>query len=159
MVLLGFLAACGDAGQSPAEPPEPAPRVKAKAPAAPVAERSPANPPADASLEGSGQAAAKVAQDYYSLIEKGDLPAALRLREPGRRAPTLERFRANFAKHAEHRSTIGRPSEPVTAGEWVYVEVPVQTYGSFKDGKPFSSAGTITLRRRASGGEWRLYGR
>ena len=29
----------------------------------------------------------------------------------------------------------------------LYVEVPVQTYGKLQDGTPFSSAGTVTMRR------------
>ena len=45
------------------------------------------------------------------------------------------------------------------------VEVPVQLYGRMKDGKPFGSAGTITLRRAndvpgatAAQRRWRIYG-
>jgi hypothetical protein len=45
------------------------------------------------------------------------------------------------------------------AGEWLYVEVPVQRYGKFRDGKTFANAGTVTLRRRKSGGEWRIFTR
>jgi hypothetical protein len=106
---------------------------------------------------GRQAAAAQVAQDYYALISSRQYARAFRLREAGKRGPTPEQFAASFASYGEYRANVGPPSEPVAAGEWVYVEVPVQTYGSFKDGKPFSSAGTVTLRRRAAGGEWRIY--
>jgi hypothetical protein len=66
-------------------------------------------------------------------------------------------FAAAFERYASHRATVGAPSRPVEAGGWFYVEVPVQTYGTMRDGTPFGSAGIVTLRRRQGGGDWRIY--
>ena len=100
--------------------------------------------------------AAQLLKTYYGLIEAGDYAAAYRLREPSANV-TPGMFAGNFARYAEHRATIGTPSEPVAAEGWLYVEVPVQTYGQMKNGAPFGSAGTVTLRRREKGGEWRIF--
>lgn len=153
-----LLSACGE------EAPEPPPQTKraieapasdaAAAPAdrqaEPVAARPTSAPAAD------GQDAAQILEAYYALIEAGDYVEAYRLREPQPNV-TPSMFAGNFARYAAHQATIGRPSEPVQAGDWLYVEVPVQTYGQLKNGLPFGSAGTVTLRRKASGGAWRVY--
>ncbi len=74
---------------------------------------------------------------------------------------TLDRFAASFDRFSEYHANIGAPSEPQGAAGSLYVEVPVQLYGRLKDGRPFSNAGTVTLRRsnNVPGGstEWRIY--
>ena len=105
--------------------------------------------------------AADVARRYYQLIDAGDLAEAYALRESGERDASAEEFIASFAEFAEYRATVGDPSPIVEADGSSFVEVPVQIYGRKQDGKPFASAGTITLRRRLQGSaeeqEWRIY--
>jgi hypothetical protein len=98
-----------------------------------------------------------VLERHYALIEARQYKAARELRESSKRAPSAEAFAANFERYAEHHATVGAPSKVAEAGEWLYVEVPVQRYGKFKNGKTFVNAGTVTLRRRKSGGEWRIF--
>ena len=95
----------------------------------------------------SAQGAADVLQTYYALIEEGDYESAWRLRAPGASGTNLAEFAAGFDRYAEHHALIGAPSEISGAAGSLYVEVPVQTYGKLKDGTPFSSAGTVTMRR------------
>jgi hypothetical protein len=59
-------------------------------------------------------------------------------------------FAAHFAAYSHYKVTVGQPSEPVSGGGWSFVEVPIQIFGAMKTGKPFGSAGSVTLRR-ASG--------
>ena len=68
---------------------------------------------------------------------------ALRPRDQGGAA----RLTANFDAYRSYRADVGAPSRPVEAGGWQYVEVPVMITGAFKGGKPFASAGSVTLRR------------
>ena len=148
-----LLSACGE---DRAAPPDPKPKSPDPAPAPVVQPRTVVEERPTSPAAAEGQDAAQVLQSYYALIEAGQYAEAYALREP-REGVTPERFAANFARYAEHHATIGAPSEPVEAGGWLYVEVPVQTYGMMKSGRAFGSGGTVTLRRRASGGEWRLY--
>ena len=92
---------------------------------------------------------------YYDLLEQRRYADAYALREESN--SDISAFRAHFERFATQKVTVGTPSEPVAGDGWLYVEVPVQTYGTMKDGTPFGSAGTVTLRRRQSGGEWRIY--
>ena len=85
-------------------------------------------------------------QTYYALIEDGKYQEAWRLRTPGE-GETAAEFATGFARYAEYHALVGTPSEISGAAGSLYVEVPVQIYGRLKDGKPFSSAGTVTLRR------------
>jgi hypothetical protein len=108
----------------------------------------------------SAQGAANVLQTYYALIEAGKYAEAFRLREPSQ-GLSADRFAASFEDYAEYHARIGTPSRPHGAAGSLYVEVPVQLYGRLKDGRPFSNAGTVTLRRsnNVPGGskEWRIY--
>ena len=77
----------------------------------------------------------------------------------------FERFRANFAAYERYRATVGTPGEPVSAGGWIYVEVPVMITGRMRGGKPFGSGGSVSLRRAAPDNEeagprergWHIY--
>jgi hypothetical protein len=94
----------------------------------------------------SAQGAANVVQTYYALIEEGRYEQARQLRWD-RDTLSEARFEAQFAPYSDYHATIGAPSEIQGAAGSSYVEVPVQLYGRRKDGKPFGTAGTITLRR------------
>ena len=150
MIFALLLAACSD--QAAPVPPEP---QLQKQPSA-------ASPPAAAASDtGSGEAtaeardAAEVLRRYYALIGERRYPDAHKLREPG--DGDADAFAAYFERFATHGATVGTASAPVEAGGWHYVEVPVHTYGTTKDGVPFGSAGIVTLRRRVPGGEWRIF--
>ena len=99
--------------------------------------------------------AAEVLRRYYASISERRYSEAHKLRETG--GADAAAFAAYFERFGSLRVTVGTPSEPVEAGGWLYVEVPVHTYGTMKDGKPLGSAGTVTLRRREPGGEWRIF--
>ena len=103
--------------------------------------------------------AADMLRDYYRLIEEGRHDEAWLLRETGPRGPDASAFVADMRRYRDYRATIGTPSRTAAAGEWIYVEVPVHIYGTMIDGKAFSSAGTVTLRRavRDDGRGWRIY--
>ena len=148
------LAGCGEAErQAPAGPERTArPPVEVAPQPAPEPAKQAAEPSPQA-----GDGAADVLKRYYALIGERRYEEARALRETGSRAPTGDQFAANFDKYAEHRATIGTPSLVAEAGDWLYVEVPVQTYGKLKTGAAFGSAGTVTLRRRKSGGQWRIH--
>lgn len=168
------LAACSGENDMPAanrqaelaEPPPvtaPVPAGPAGAGEASPSALAPLNPPAPGEPGGlpddrtpvseapftpeSAQGAANVLQTYYALIEQGEYDKAFALREPGAGAASMEEFAASFGQYAEYHAHIGAPSDISGAAGSLYVEVPVQTYGRLKGGKPFSSAGTVTLRR------------
>lgn len=86
---------------------------------------------------------------YYRLIEGGKYADAYRLRSyrPASGRGSLADFRTSFERYGQYRATVGPASEPEGAAGSLYVEVPVQTYGRLKNGKPFSSVGTVTLKR------------
>ncbi|HEV2746749.1 MAG TPA: hypothetical protein VGW34_05570 [Allosphingosinicella sp.] len=163
------LAACSGA-ERPAQPVETEARA-AMAAADPPAAGQQASPrerprPAAEAPHGltSSQAAADILKNYYSLIAQQRYEDAWRLREPGARAPTASQLAAGFADYAEYHANVGAPSEVARAAGSLYVEVPVQTYGRKRDGSPFSSAGTVTMRRPdgdpgAAGAQrrWRIY--
>jgi hypothetical protein len=145
-----LLAACSEEEPSePAAPADPKPRPEAPALPAPEVPTTPTS-----TLEATGAAA--VLRSYYDHIGSRRFSEAHALREP-RRGDEVRAFAAHFGRFASHKATVGAPSEPVGSGEWVYVELPVQTYGTLADGTPFGSAGTITVRRAKQGGPWRIY--
>jgi hypothetical protein len=149
MILL--LAGCSD--EPAAEAPEEESRLQVPAPRSAPAAAEPAEPtePAPEATD-----AAEVLRLYYDHVQNRRYRQAHALRE-ARTGDDVEAFAAHFDRFASHKATLGKPSDPVAAGEWLYVELPVQVYGTLKDGKPFGSAGTITLRRAKQGGPWRIY--
>ena len=156
-IALLVLAACsGESGEPPAK------RELASAipePAMPAAAPRPAPAVAEPASGGDGaEAAAETLRTYYRLIEAGRYEAAWQLRERPAKRGDASAFARAFADYAQYRATIGAPSPAAEAGGALYVEVPVQTYGVTRQGKPFSSAGTVTLRRTNEQGEWRIYG-
>lgn len=146
-----------------AAPQPPAPQVEVE----PVP-AEPASLPEAPFTEESAQGAANVAQTYYALLEAGKYEEAWHLRWESDSAPAAaeERFVAGFAAYREYHATIGAPSNVAGAAGSLYVDVPVQVYGQTKDGKPFGTAGTVTLRRvndvpgsTAAQRRWRIYTR
>jgi hypothetical protein len=152
MLLSLLLAGCGGS-EAPPPKQQPEPEQASPAPSPPAPAEAAERPD---SRNGGGGDAAKVARRYYSLIQSRNYAEAYALREPAENAPTLQAFAANFERHADYRVTVGTPSRSVESGGWIYVEVPVQSYGRFKDGSPLASAGILTLRKR-EGGQWRIF--
>jgi hypothetical protein len=114
----------------------------------------------------SGRGAGEVLRRYFALIEAGRYSEAWALRWKGRgdSAESARAFAASFGEYAEYHANVGAPGEAQSAAGSAYVDVPVQIYGRMKDGKPFSTAGTVTLRRLeavpGAGAEakgWRIY--
>ena len=99
---------------------------------------------------------------YYRHIEAGRYADAWMMR--GGAPEGREAFARNFAAYQSYHVTVGQPSEPVTAGGWSFVEVPVMITGTLKGGKGFGSAGSISLRRASGATEataaqknWHIY--
>lgn len=166
LVPLILLSAC-QAAETSSSPPaneiaEPAP-VEQPAPAfaPPASEAAP--DVATPAGESSAEAAAAVAKAYYAAIEAGRYADAWAMRWEG---GDESEFVESFARYAEYHATVGAPGQMQGAAGSSYVEVPVQTYGRLKSGEPFSSAGTVTLRRvndvpgsTAAQRRWRIYSR
>ena len=100
-------------------------------------------------------AAADALRLYYERIGRRDWRGAFAMREP---APglTLERFAASFERYEDYRATVGIPSLPARQDGAVWVQIPVQLYGRMRSGRPFGSAGAITLKREAGAEAWRI---
>ncbi|MEA3065849.1 MAG: hypothetical protein QOJ27_2301 [Sphingomonadales bacterium] len=150
---LFLVAACGRESESPkvvkhgneaARPPMP----ELDPPAATARDR-----------EDSGDAATTLRR-YYARIEAGDYDAAWAMRSGETGDAARRRFADNFRAYASYHADVGTPSEPVSANGFSYVEVPVMIRGTFRGGKAFASAGSVTIRRATSGeGDrgWRIY--
>jgi hypothetical protein len=151
-----LLAACG--GNEPDQNPQQA-RQREKAAQPPMPELEPPVETAQ-DREDSGDAAATL-RLYYARIKAGDYGAAWEMRSGEAGGEAERRFADNFRAYETYDADVGTPSEPVQAGGWTYVEVPVMIRGTFRGGKPFSSAGSVTVRKAISGpeagGGWRIY--
>lgn len=167
LLLSLILSSCGETEQSRSDTP-----ARAAVPTRPSTSTAPARaseprevpneaPPASGgSASDSAGGAATTLESYYALIEAGRYRDAWLLRETGPTAPDATAFARNFERYRQHNAKVGAPSEPVAAGGFLYVEVPVHTYGWMKDGRSFSSAGTVTLRRARAGSsaqQWRIH--
>jgi hypothetical protein len=153
LLLLLCLAGCGEA-KPEASPPQSKPRVEALAAPAPAV--------APKAAEEAGEDARDMLRHYYGHIEAGRYAQAWAMR--GGKREGAEAFARNFAAYQTYRVTVGEPSQPVTAGGWSFVEVPVMITGTLKGGKGFGSAGSISLRRAAGAPgataaqkEWHIY--
>jgi hypothetical protein len=152
LLLLLPLAACGREPEVPAESQN---RIEAAQPPMPELEPPVAT---EEDREASGDAASAL-KLYYARIEAGDYDSAWAMRSGESGDSARRRFADNFRAYQSYHADVGMPSEPVAAGGFSYVEVPVMIRGAFRGGKPFASAGSVTLRRAASGGErgWHIY--
>jgi hypothetical protein len=144
-------AACSKQAALPANEAEPAANATT-----PVENEAPLNPPAPGEPGGlpddrtpisegaidpkSGQGAGQVLQSYFALSESGRFAEANKLWSVG-----VERL--DLTGYREVHANIGAPGKVEGGAGSLYVEVPVQLYGRLKDGKEFSSRGTMTLRR------------
>lgn len=99
--------------------------------------------------ETSAQGAANVLQTYFALVEQGRYGDAWRLWSDGGRSSgkSADAFAAQFGEYREYHANIGAPGRIEGAAGSLYIDVPVQVYGRRADGKPFSMAGSATLRR------------
>jgi len=149
-----LLAACSSERETPEQTEQ---RQKVEQPPMPELE-PPAETPQD--REDSGDAAATL-RLYYARIQAGDYEAAWAMRSGEAGDDARRRFADNFRAYESYQADVGTPSEPVQAQGWAYVEVPVMIRGTFRGGKPFSSAGSVTVRRATSGPNsgdgWRIY--
>jgi hypothetical protein len=155
--LLVFLLALSACGSEPDSAPQPERRERAARPPMPELEPPKAT---EQDREESGDAAAAL-KLYYARIGSGDYDSAWALRSGEAGDEARRRFADNFRAYASYQADVGTPSEPVEAQGWAYVEVPVMIRGTFKGGKPFTSAGSVSMRKAVSGpraGEgWRIY--
>lgn len=149
-----LLAACGSERETPEQSRQ---RQKIEQPPMPELD-PPAETPEDREASGN---AAEALRKYYARIQAGDYDSAWAMRSGEAGDEARRRFAANFAAYESYEADVGTPSEPVEAQGWAYVEVPVMIRGTFRGGKPFSSAGSVTVRKAVSGPEagqgWRLY--
>jgi hypothetical protein len=149
-----FVAACGGERETPKQE-----RQREQAGRAPMPELEPPKETAEERRE-SGDAATML-RLYYARIEAGDYDSAWAMRSGDDGEAARRRFADNFKAYASYRADVGTPSEPVQAQGWSYVEVPVMISGTFRGGKPFASAGSVTVRKADSGPEagegWRIY--
>jgi predicted small lipoprotein YifL len=139
LLLLLALAACGRDAPPAQEQPE-------KRQVAPSAQPDPApaaNPGGKAHDLGEGAAA--TLRRYYDHIESARYADAWAMR--GGDPAGAAAFARNFAAYDRYKVTLGPPTEPVRAGGWAYVEVPIQIFGRVRGGDPFGSAGSVTMRR------------
>jgi len=154
VALVLLLAACGGDSETPRQNQQ---REQAAGPPMPELE-----PPVETAQdrEDSGDAAATL-KLYYARIEAGRYDSAWAMRSGEAGGEAQRRFADNFKAYATYQADVGTPSEPVQAQGWAYVEVPVMIRGTFRGGKPFSSAGSVTVRKATSGpeagGGWRIY--
>ncbi|HEY0129945.1 MAG TPA: hypothetical protein VGB57_00975 [Allosphingosinicella sp.] len=154
LVPLLLLAACG---QDPETPEQAEQRERGARPPMPELE-----PPVETAQdrEDKGDAAATL-KLYYARIGSGDYDSAWAMRSGEAGGEAQRRFADNFRAYESYQADVGTPSEPVEAQGWAYVEVPVMIRGAFRGGKPFTSAGSVTMRRATSGTEagrgWRIY--
>jgi hypothetical protein len=161
-----LLLLCGCGGESDAPAPPPAKRTKvASAPQATTPQPAPLSRAEEAEIEESGDAAAALRR-YYERIGDRDYDAAWSMRSPGGDEAARQRFADNFKAYETYRATVGVPSRPVEAEGWLFVEVPVMIYGTFRGGKGFGTSGSVTLRRAADGRtatpaerRWHIYAR
>jgi hypothetical protein len=81
---------------------------------------------------------------------------ALRWKGRGDTQDSARAFAASFGRYAAFHATLGppRPMQAISGSD--YVDIPVQLEGRTKEGKPFITAGTMTVRR-AHGGPWLVY--
>jgi hypothetical protein len=153
LLLLPLLAGCGGDSDAPRQPDN---LTRAAQP--PMPELEPPAPTAQ-DREDSGDAAATL-KTYYARIEAGDYDAAWAMRSGDRDEAARRRFADNFRAYSSYHADVGTPSEPVPSNGFAYVEVPVMISGTFRGGKSFASAGSVTIRRATSGdGDrgWHIY--
>jgi hypothetical protein len=153
LICLLLLAACGRDSDAPHQPDN-----LSRAAQPPMPELEPPAPTAQ-DRQDSGDAATTLKR-YYARIEAGDYDSAWDLRSGERNEAARRRFADNFRAYLSYHADVGTPSEPVAANGFAYVEVPVMIRGTFRGGRSFASAGSVTVRRATTGEgdrSWRIY--
>lgn len=114
----------------------------------------------------SAQGAGQVLQSYVALLEQRRFAEAQRLWSDGGRSSDLSEagFAEAYGKYAELHAEIGAPGPMEGAAGSAYVDIPLRFYGRLRDGRPFNSVGTATLRRvndvpgsTEEQRQWRIY--
>jgi len=123
--------ACVPPGRAPVEPPAPGTPGGLPDDRTPLDER-----PAAA---GGGQAAARVVETYFALVESGRSAEAAKLRRDGQVYDVRPFARLN--------AQIGGPRRVEGAAGSLYVDVPVVLYGRYATGGEYHASGKATLRR------------
>ncbi|MBA3895609.1 MAG: hypothetical protein H0X36_00400 [Sphingomonadaceae bacterium] len=98
----------------------------------------------------SAQGAAQVVERYGWLLEAGDFAKARSLWSDGGLASGLSEaaFAQSWGKYAQVHAMVGAPGRIEGAAGSLHVEVPLQLYGTLKDGgRRFNLIGLVTLRR------------
>lgn len=136
---------CVPPGRAPVEPPEPGTPGGLPDDRTPLDERAP----------GGGQAAARVVETYFALVESGRSAEAAKLRRDGQVYDVRPFARLN--------ALIGGPQRVEGAAGSLYVDVPVVLYGRYAAGGEYHASGKATLRRAndtpgatAEQREWRI---
>lgn len=122
---------CYEPGKGPVEPPAPGTPGGLPDDRTPLSE-GPAAP-------GSGQAAARVVETYFALVESGRSAEAARLRRDGQVFDVKPYARLN--------AQVGGPRRVEGAAGSLYVDVPVVLYGRLVSGAEYHASGKATLRR------------
>lgn len=161
------LAACGGTEEAPA--PVATNHTEPPRTAATAARSAGLDQPSQPSgLGKDAQAARAVAVAYFDHVARRDYDAAwaLRWKGEGDGGESRRAFIDSRSLYAEHHATVGNPGPVEGAAGSLYVEVPVHLYGRLASGKPFGSAGTVTLRRvndvpgsTSEQRRWRIYSR
>jgi membrane-bound inhibitor of C-type lysozyme len=139
--------ACVPPGRAPVEPPEPGTPGGLPDDRTALDERP--------SAPGSGQAAARVVETYFALVESGRSAEAAKLRRDGQVYDVRPFARLN--------ALIGGPRRVEGAAGSLYVDVPVVLYGRYATGGEYHASGKAILRRAndtpgatAEPREWRI---
>jgi hypothetical protein len=141
---LVLLAACG------AEKSE-------RVPAAKAAKAAPETPQRDPTADeiADMRAAAATLRLYYDNLGARDYRAAWALREQ-RPGLDFERFAESFARYRDYHADVGTPSFPAAADGFVWIDAPVQTWGTETSGARFGNVGRVLMKRRAGTRAWKL---
>lgn len=123
--------ACVPPGRAAVEPPAPG------TPGGLADERTPLEEGPAAAW--SGQAAARVVETYFALVESGRSAEAARLRRDGQVYDVRPFARLN--------ALVGRPRRVEGAAGSLYVDVPVVLYGRYATGGEYHASGKARLRR------------
>lgn len=143
-LLVLLLSACGAEEQ-------------ARAPTANAAKAAPAGPayvPTPAEVADM-EAAAAALRLYYAHLGRRNYRAAWSLRDQ-RPGLDYQRFAASFARYRDYHADVGTPSYPATSDGFVWIDAPVQIWGTQANGERFGSVGRVLMKRRAGTRQWKL---
>lgn len=131
---------CVPPGRAPVDPPAPGTPGGLPDDRTPLDERAPA--------PDSGQAAARVVETYFALVESGRSAEAAKLRRDGQIYDVKPFARLN--------AQIGGPRGVARAAGGLQVSVPVVLYGRFVTGGEYHASGKAILRRADDEPAWRI---